>query len=120
VRRSWRSAQRLGAELDLLWIVKPGQLAREESSNSELAAVRRLAAVLGAHVLVEEGDNMIDVITRVAAERGTTYILMGTPPPRSAWARLTKPSLLYEILRALPGVDLRIVADRTQRPSEVV
>ena len=120
VRRSWRSAQRLGAELDLLWIVKPGQLAREESSNSELAAVRRLAAVLGAHVLVEEGDNMINVITRVAAERGTTYILMGTPPPRSAWARLTKPSLLYEILRALPGVDLRIVADRTQRPSEVV
>ena len=77
VRRAWRSAQRLGAELDLLWIVKPGQLAREESSP-ELAAVRRLASVLGAHVLVEEGEPMIDVITRVARERGTTYILMGS------------------------------------------
>jgi len=118
VRRAWRSAQRLGAELDLLWIVRPGQLAREESGNAELAAVRRLAAVLGAHVLVEEGDKMIDVITRVAEDRGTTYILMGTPPPRNAWQRLTTPSLLYEILRALPGVDLRIVADRTQRPTE--
>jgi two-component system sensor histidine kinase KdpD len=115
VRRAWRSAQRLGAELDLLWIVKPGRLVREEAS-SELAAVRRLASVLGAHVLVEEGDVMIDVITRVARERGTTYILMGTPPPRSGWQRLTRPSLLFQILRALPGVDLRIVADRTQRP----
>jgi two-component system sensor histidine kinase KdpD len=117
VRRAWRSAQRLGAELDLLWIVKPGRLMREDSS-SELAAVRRLASVLGAHVLVEEGDVMIDVITRVARERGTTYILMGSPPARSGWQRLTRPSLLFQILRALPGVDLRIVADRTQRPEE--
>ena len=89
VRRAWRSAQRLGAELDLLWIVKPGTLAREEA-GSELAAVRRLASVLGAHVLVEEGEVMIDVITRVASERGTTYILMGTPPSRNAWQRLTQ------------------------------
>jgi two-component system sensor histidine kinase KdpD len=115
VRRAWRSAQRLGAELDLLWIVRPGQRTREES-NPELAAVRRLASVLGAHVLVEEGGSMIEVVTRVARERGTTYILMGTPPPRSAWQRLTKHALVFQILRELPGVDLRIVADRTQRP----
>ena len=116
VRRAWRSAQRLGAELDLLWIVKPGTLAHEEASG-ELAAVRRLASVLGAHVLVEEGGEMVDVVTRVVHERGTTYILMGTPPSRSAWQRLTKPALLFQILRALPGVDVRIVADRTQRPN---
>jgi two-component system, OmpR family, sensor histidine kinase KdpD len=117
VRRAWRSAQRLGAELDLLWIVKPGGLARAESTP-ELAAVRRLASVLGAHVLVEEGEPMVDVISRVATERGTTYILMGSPPPRNAWERLTRPSIVFQILRALPGVDLRIVADRTQRPTE--
>ena len=115
VRRAWRSAQRLGADLDLLWIVKPGQRSREES-NPDLAAVRRLASVLGAHVLVEEGEPMIDVITRVARDRGTTYILMGAPPARNGWQRLTAPALLFQILRALPGVDLRIVADRTQRP----
>ncbi len=117
VRRAWRSAQRLGAELDLLWVVKPGRAAREESSG-ELASVRRLASVLGAHVLVEEGDSMIDVITRVARERGTTYILMGTPPPRPGWQRLLRPALLFQILRALPGVDVRIVADRTQRAED--
>jgi len=116
VRRAWRSAQRLGAELDLLWIVRPGR-AVEEQASPELAAVRRLASVLGAHLLVEEGDAMIDVVTRVARERGTTYILMGTPPERSAWQRLARPHLIFQILQALPGVDLRIVADRTQRPS---
>ncbi|HEX4035022.1 MAG TPA: universal stress protein [Solirubrobacteraceae bacterium] len=117
VRRAWRSAQRLGAELDLLWVVKPGRLAQEELSP-DLAAVRRLASVLGAHVLVEEGDQMIEVIARVARERGTTYILMGTPPSRNAWKRLTKTHLVFQILNALPGVDLRIVADRTRRPNE--
>ena len=117
VRRAWRSAQRLGAELDLLWIVKPGRLAQEEHSP-DLAAVRRLASVLGAHVLVEEGDEMVDVIARVARERGTTYILMGTPPARNAWQRLTKTHLVFQILNELPGVDLRIVADRTQRAEE--
>ena len=54
---------------------------------------------------------------RVARERGTTYILMGTPERRAArWQRLSQPALPFELLRALPGVDLRIVADRTQRP----
>jgi two-component system, OmpR family, sensor histidine kinase KdpD len=115
VRRAWRSAQRLGADLDLLWIVKPGSRVREEAS-AELASVRRLASVLGAHLLVEEGDEMVDVIARVARERGTTYILMGTPPARNPWQRLTRPALAFQIIRALPGVDLRIVADRTQRP----
>ena len=40
--------------------------------------------MLGAHLLVEEGDEL-DVLTRVARERGTTYILLG-PPPRRRFA----------------------------------
>jgi hypothetical protein len=39
---------------------------------------------------------------------------MGAPKPRNALRRLAKPALPFELLRALPGVDLRIVADRTQ------
>jgi two-component system sensor histidine kinase KdpD len=73
--------------------------------------------VLGAHLLVEEGDSIADVASRVAHDRGTTYILMGRPNPRSALQRLSKPALPYELLRELPGVDLRIVADRTQMPA---
>jgi len=118
VRRAWRSAQRLGGELDLLWVAdhEPDAQARDQ-----LRALARLASVLGAHMLIERGDDVAAVAARVARERGTTYVLMGTPRPRPLWQRLRGPALPGQIMRDLPGVDLRIVADRTQRrpdPSE--
>jgi two-component system sensor histidine kinase KdpD len=115
VRRAWRSAQRLGSELDLLWVAdhEPG-----EDEQEQLEALRRLASVLGAHLIVERGDDVAAVTQRVAGERGTTYVLMGTPKPRGALRRLTRPALPYRLLAMLPGVDLRIVADRTQRRRE--
>jgi two-component system, OmpR family, sensor histidine kinase KdpD len=114
VRRAWRSAQRLGAELDLLVVRRPGQAPSAEE-REQLEAMRRLASVLGAHLLVEEGDEVAEVAIAVARARGSTYLLMGAPKPRGAWRRLTQPALPFQLLRGLPGVDLRIVADRTLR-----
>jgi two-component system, OmpR family, sensor histidine kinase KdpD len=54
----------------------------------------------------------------VATDRGTTYVLMGTPKPRTALRRLTRPALPFRLLALLPGVDLRIVADRAKRQKE--
>jgi two-component system sensor histidine kinase KdpD len=112
VRRAWRSAQRLGAELDLLW-VQNHEPSPEE--RGQLEALRRLASVLGAHLLIERGDEVASVVARVAHERGTTYVLMGTPSSRGALGRLLGASLPHRLLAALPGIDLRIVADRTRR-----
>ncbi len=112
VRRAWRSAQRLGAELDVLWVTDHDPSSEEQE---QLDALRRLSSVLGAHLLVEHGDDVAHVAQRVAHDRGTTYVLIGTPEPRSALRRLTKPALPYRLLALLPGVDLRIVADRTKR-----
>ena len=61
---------------------------------------------------------MATATARVAKDRGTTYVLMGTPKPRNAWRRLTSPALPFRLLRELPGIDLRIVADRTRREEE--
>jgi two-component system sensor histidine kinase KdpD len=116
VRRAWRSAQRLGAELDVLWVSRATEPTPEEAD--ELTALRKLASVLGAHLLIEHGDDVAHVVQRVAQERGTTYMLMGTPSERSGLARLTQPALPSRLLRLLPGVDLRIVADRTRRGPE--
>ena len=112
VRRAWRSAQRLGAELDVLWVSDHDPNAAEQE---QLDALRQLASVLGAHLLIEHGDDVAQVVQRVAQDRGTTYVLIGTPEPRGALRRLTRPALTDRLLATLPGVDLRIVADRTKR-----
>jgi two-component system sensor histidine kinase KdpD len=112
VRRAWRSAQRLGGELDLLWVTDHEP---REDEREQLDALRRLASVLGAHLLIEHGDDVAATAARVAEHRGTTYIMMGRPKPRSPIRRLLQPALPFRLLSLLPGVDLRIVADRTRR-----
>ena len=115
-RRAWRAAQGLGADLDLLHVSKKSLGARDEESD-ELQALRRLASALGAHVIVEEGDDVADVASRVAAERGTTYVMIGQPRSAQGLRRFGE-SLPEKLLRKLPGVDIRIVADRAQRKDD--
>lgn len=113
VRRAWRSAQRLDAELDVLLVRPPG---REPSASDRerLEALRRLTAMLGARLRVEEGEDVAAVAIRTARSLGSTYVLMGAPLPRRGLRRLND-SLLTRLLRGLPGVDIRIVADPTLR-----
>jgi two-component system sensor histidine kinase KdpD len=117
VRRAWRSAQRLGADLDLLWVRPPGSgSSLDEDGERSLHALRQLASVLGAELLVEEGDDVGETAARVVAERGTTYVLLGASRPARGPARLREP-LPQRIVRLAPGVDVRIVADRARRRS---
>ena len=113
VRRAWRSAQRLGAGLDLLWVRAPGGQLSDEEQRS-LAALRQLASVLGARMLEEESDDLTNAVVEVASRRGTTYILIGGSRPARGLARLRTP-LPQRLMQRLPGVDVRIVADRSQR-----
>jgi two-component system sensor histidine kinase KdpD len=115
VRRAWRSAQRLGAELDLLWVKAPGQELSDDEQRS-LSALRQLASVLGARLLEEESDDLAAAVVDVACRRGTTYILLGHSRPAHGLARLRLP-LPQRLMQSLPGVDVRIVADRTRRPN---
>ncbi|MGA9370599.1 MAG: histidine kinase [Solirubrobacterales bacterium] len=116
VRRAWRSAQRLGAEVDLLWVKRPGYRPTKEEQD-QLDAIGRLAAVLGAHLLVEEGDDVAQTVKEVAEEKGSTYLLIGTPSPRTGLDRF-RLALPTRLIEALPGVDLRVVADRALRGEE--
>ena len=113
VRRAWRSAQRLGSQLDVLWIQRPGQRLTVEQESC-LQALRTLCSVLGANLLVEQSDMLSETVARVACERGTTYILLGRSREPRGLARLRTP-LPQQLMRRLPGVDVRIVADRSLR-----
>jgi two-component system sensor histidine kinase KdpD len=113
LRRAWRSAERLGAEIDALWVRRPGQeLVGEEAVS--LAALRRLAAILGVHFLEEEGDDLVGVVRRVAHERGSTYVFVGTTDERRS-TEILHGSLVSRMIRELPGIDVRVVADRALR-----
>jgi two-component system sensor histidine kinase KdpD len=116
LRRAWRSSQRLGAELDILHVAKPGS-SRDGAQREQLDALRRLASALGAHMIVEEGNDVAATAARVAAERGTTYVLIGEPRSAKGLRRLGV-SLPEKLLRRMPGVDIRIVADRKKHRTE--
>jgi two-component system sensor histidine kinase KdpD len=117
VRRAWRSAQRLGTDLDLLWVKPPGAPIDGECER-QVTALRRLASVLGATFLIEEHDDVVVGAARVARERGSTYIMVGESPPPRGLARLREP-LPQRLMRATPpGVDVRIVAHRGLREEE--
>jgi two-component system sensor histidine kinase KdpD len=121
VRRAWRSAQRLDAALDVLVVRQPGRPASPED-RERLEALRRLVAMLGARLRLEESDDVTGATIATARELGSTYVLIGTPGAGRGIARLRRGggdgagrSLLDRLLRELPGVDVRIVADPTLR-----
>src|SRR5262249_39502214 len=78
LRRAWLSAERLGAPLDAVWVHRPGHVLSADE-QVQLAALRRLAVVLGAHFLEEEGGDLVAKVRDVVRERGSTYVLVGTP-----------------------------------------
>ncbi len=113
VRRAARSAERLGARLDVL-VVRPPERAPSAEDREQLEALRRLTAMLGARLLVEEGEDVATVAIEAARRLGSTYVLMGAPAPRRGMRRFREP-LIMRLLEGLPGVDVRIVADPTLR-----
>jgi two-component system sensor histidine kinase KdpD len=117
VRRAWRSAQRLGTDLDLLWVKPPGKPI-EGNVERQVTALRQLASVLGATLLIEEHDDLVAAVARVVRERGSTYLMVGESLPRKGLGRLREP-LPQRLMKATPaGVDVRIVAHRGGREED--
>jgi two-component system, OmpR family, sensor histidine kinase KdpD len=113
LRRAWRSAQRLGADLDALWVRRPGERLNDGMTTS-LAALRRLAIILGAEFVEEEADDLVQAVRRTVVDRGSTYVFVGTPD-ESRRREILHGSLVSALVRELPGVDIRVVANRAQR-----
>jgi two-component system, OmpR family, sensor histidine kinase KdpD len=119
VRRAWRSAQRLDAVLDVL-VVRPAGRPPSEEDRKRLEALRRLCAMLGARLHVEEGDDVAAVAIGLARSLGSTYVLLGAPLSPRGLRRFGSGAgfdraLPMRLLRGLPGVDIRIIADPALR-----
>ncbi len=114
VRRAWRSAQRLGAELDVLWVRRHERPLTPDEATS-LAALRRLVVILGGHFIEERSDRLVETVKRVAEARGSTYVFLGTPDERRR-TEILRGSLISALVRELRGIDIRVVANRADRP----
>ncbi|HZL48078.1 MAG TPA: histidine kinase [Solirubrobacteraceae bacterium] len=118
VRRAWRSAQRLDAVLDVL-VVRPAGRPPSPEDRERLEALRRLSAMLGVRLHVEQGDDVAAVAIRLARTLGSTYVLLGAPSPLRGMRRLgwssTDRSLPMRLLDGLPVVDIHIIADPSVR-----
>jgi two-component system, OmpR family, sensor histidine kinase KdpD len=115
IRRAWRSSQRLSADLDIL-VVRDPEAEPSAEERGRLEELRRLSAVLGAHLIVEDDDDPVPAAARVARNRGTTYVFVAAPPARRGFGRLAEP-LPMRLSRELPDVDVRLVGDRTRAPA---
>ncbi len=56
--------------------------------------------------------------SEVARDRGSTYVFIGTPDSPQSARRSMRGSLVMRLVRALPGIDIRIVADPEKRDKD--
>lgn len=109
VRRAWSIAERLGGELDLLWVMTPEQ-ADDRETDRRVDELRRLAVVFGAQLIVESDRSVARAVARVAARQEATHVVMGTPHPQRRFGR-PGGTLVDEIVAGDPSLDIVLVGD---------
>lgn len=109
IRRGWRAAQKLDAEVTLLYVREGG------SNEAESDAIREdftLADKLGIKRETVEGK-VVESIINFARENGVTQIVIGHSNRSSLQQRL-KGSVINDIIREMKMIDVLVVAETSQ------
>ena len=107
VYHAFRTAERLHAPFDVLWVQTDDSPA---ASDEDVAALNRLVSTLGGTLVVRQGRDLVVATAQVARERGATYLVIGRPRRRTHLGALAHRRLPLELMTALPGIDVQIVA----------
>ena len=65
VRRAWRSAQRLGTDLDLLWVKRPQERMSERKENAARPRCASSPRCSAPTLLIEESDDVVEATAEV-------------------------------------------------------
>ncbi len=112
IRRGWRMANRLNADLIVLTVKLENGDYNSPTRQATIREWKALTEQLGA-VFIEEpskGSKPADVIVNIAKKHNVTQILLGQSA-RSRFEEITKGSIVNLIMRKTKNIDLHIVSD---------
>ncbi|MDM5187203.1 KdpD-like non-kinase potassium sensor [Bacillus sp. DX4.1] len=113
IRRGWRMANRLNAELYVLNVEREEIESLSTAKKQIIEEWELLTKQFDATFLLEEAKGMkpADVIIKVAKKLQATQILLGQSA-RTRWEEIRKGSIVNEIMRQTKHIDIHIVADQ--------
>ncbi|MEN1937112.1 KdpD-like non-kinase potassium sensor [Paenibacillus sp. 102] len=113
IRRGWRMADRLNAELYVLNVERENIESLSAGKRQTIGEWQALTNQFHATFLLEEmkGRKPADVIIEVAKRLQVTQILLGQSA-RTRWEEIRKGSIVNEIMRQTKHIDIHIVADQ--------
>lgn len=113
IRRGWRMADRLYAELYVLNVERENIDSLSASKKQTIEEWKALTNQFDARFVLEEskGRKPADVIIEVAKRLQVTQILLGQSA-RTRWEEIRKGSIVNEIMRQTKHIDIHIVADQ--------
>ncbi|MBH0164835.1 universal stress protein [Fictibacillus sp. 7GRE50] len=112
IRRGWRIANRLNAELYVLNVLidHRGNISQEQ--RKRIRGWKKLAVEFNAKFILERSRKrkIPQVITDVAKEHHITQIILGQSA-RTRWEEITKGSIVNSIMRNSKNIDIHIVSE---------
>jgi len=111
LRRAWRMANRLHADLLAVFVETPGWASASPEERRALEENLRFAEDLGAEIVRATGSDVAKELVHVAREKNAGRIVIGHPKRRGLSLRL-RGSTVTKLLRLATDVDVQVVAAR--------
>jgi len=111
IRRGWRMADRLQAELVAVFVETPGWARATPEAKRALEENLRFAEDLGATVRREPGGDVAAVLARLARDLNAGQIVIGHSH-HGRLHELLRRSVVQKLLRLVRDADVHLVADR--------
>ncbi|WP_026073084.1 universal stress protein [Nodosilinea nodulosa] len=110
LRRGARIASHMNGRLFVLFVDNPRKfLSKQEALHIETC--ERLCEEFEGEFLRMESEDVVKAIASIATENRVSQIVLGETQ-RSRWQLLTQGSIVQRLMRALPSVDLHIIATK--------
>jgi two-component system sensor histidine kinase KdpD len=112
IRRGWRIANRLNADLYVLNVLSDHRGVITQEQRKRIRSWKKLAVEFSACFILERSRQrkIPQVITDIAKEHHITQIILGQSA-RTRWEEITKGSIVNTIMRNSKNIDIHIVSE---------